>query len=138
MSRAEVCMHEKSKQPNTSTCLRLNSSSPIVYLRLLFRHVFWISTGRVSNTISLHISIRRNHLSLWQNASQHSLSMMRNSAASYPVEAWDSVLRRLVVAGSAYIAGMPFDVAVQVSSRSLVPFRRLEACLLVELGSGRG
>lgn len=63
---------------------------------------------------------------------------MRSSAASYPVEAWDSVLQRLVAAGSACIAGMPFGVVVQVSFRSLVPSRRLEACLPVELGSARG
>lgn len=89
-------------------------------------------------SVSHHISIRRNHLSLWQNASQHSLAKMRNSAASYPVEAWDSVLRRLA-AGFAYIAGMPFGAVVQVSFRSLVPSRRhLEAWLPVELGSVRG
>ena len=88
-------------------------------------------------SISLHISIHRSHLSLWQNASQHSLSKMRSSAASYPVEAWDSVLRRLV-AGSACIVGMPFGVVVQVSFHSLVPSRRLEAYSPVELGSARG
>ena len=88
-------------------------------------------------SMSLHISIRRNHLSLWQNASQHSLPKMRNSVASYPVEAWGSVLRRLV-AGFAYTAGMPFVGVVQVSFRSLVPSRRLEACLPVELVSARG
>ena len=89
--------------------------------------------GRFS--ISLDIAIRRNHLSLWQNASQHSLSKIRSSAASYPVEAWDSVLRRLI-AGSAYIADMPFGAAVQVSFHSLV-LCRLEACLPVEPESGR-
>ena len=83
---------------------------------------------------SLQISIHRSHLSLWQNASQHSLSKMRSSAASYPVEAWDSVLRRLV-AGSAYTAGMPFGVAARESFRSSVASRRLEACLPVEPGS---
>ena len=89
-------------------------------------------------SVSHHISIRRNHLSLWQNASQHSLSKMRNSAASYPVEVWDSVLRRLAV-GFAYTVGMPFGVVVQVSFRSLLPSRRrLEAWLPVELGSARG
>lgn len=62
---------------------------------------------------------------------------MRSSAASYPVEAWDSVLRCLV-AGSACIVGMPFGVVVQVSFRSLVPSRRLEAYSPVELGSARG
>ena len=52
------------------------------------------------------------------------------------MEAWDSVLRRLV-AGSACIAGMPFGVVVQVSFRNSVASRRLEACLPVELGFAR-
>ena len=111
--------------------------SPIVYLRLLFRHVFWIITSRLSIFLSLHISTHRSHLSLWQNASQHSLTKMKSFAASYPVEAWGSVLRRLV-ADSAYTAGMPFGVVVQVSFRSLAPYRRLGACLPVELGFARG
>ena len=122
------------KQPDTWTYMRLNTSSPIVYLRLLFRHVFWISTGRVSIFLSLHIFNHRSHLSLWQNASQHSLTKMRSSAASYPVEAWDSVLRRLV-AGSAYTAGRRFGVVGRASFHSLAPYRHLAACLPVELGS---
>ena len=88
-------------------------------------------------SVSIHVSIHRIRLSLWQNASQLSLSKMRSSAASYPVEAWDSVLRRLV-AGSACIAGMPFGVVAQVSFRNLVASHRLEAYSPVELGFAYG
>ena len=54
------------------------------------------------------------------------------------MEAWDSDLGRLVVAGSPYTAGMPIVGVQQVSFRNSVPSRRLVACLPVELGAARG
>lgn len=131
-----ACMRKQSNRTPRNICAQTPPALSCTYA-CFSGMCFGLVQAKHRYSISLHISIHHNHLSLWQNASQHSLSKTRSSAASYPVEAWDSVLRR-PVAGSACIAGMPFGVVVQVSFRSLVPSRRLEACLPVEPGSARG